>query len=86
LKKAERHLKNKAIIRCFEALHAAFQQHQKAEAGSIKRITTLALDFIDTFIVSNKLITTADETVIQSEWIKNIMLPIKGSTKINGKK
>ncbi|MEA9393372.1 M91 family zinc metallopeptidase [Acerihabitans sp. TG2] len=77
LNHAERHLKNGQIIKFFQELYSAYEKHKKFEAGPIRRITTLALDFIDTFIFPKKSILAADDMLVQIEWIRKVALPIQ---------
>lgn len=85
LKIAEQNLKIKNLIRCFNALFNAFRKHKISEAGPVKKMVTMALKFMDTFVFSGKNIMTAHEITIQSAWAKNIIIPIKKNKKIEAK-
>ncbi|QWA13301.1 hypothetical protein GTU79_12170 [Sodalis ligni] len=64
-------------------INKAFQEHRQYEAGSIRQLKQLAIDFIKKCVFRDEKVNlaTVKITAMQEAWVENISLPLKTNTK-----
>ncbi|TCL03030.1 hypothetical protein EZJ58_1071 [Sodalis ligni] len=85
LDKAKQDIANDRILKIAHHINKAFQEHRQYEAGSIRQLKQLAIDFIKKCVFRDEKVNlaTAEITAIQEAWVKNIRLPLKTNTKVD---
>ena len=85
LDKAKQDIANNRILKSAHHINKAFQEHRQYEAGSIRQLKQLAIDFIKKCVFRDEKVNlaTAEITAIQEAWVKNIRLPLKTNTKVD---
>ncbi|WP_413724221.1 hypothetical protein [Sodalis sp. RH16] len=85
LDKAKQDIANNRILKSAHHINKAFQEHRQYEAGSIRQLKQLAIDFIKKCVFRDEKVNlaTAEITTIQEAWVKNIRLPLKTNSKVD---
>ncbi|WP_413725626.1 hypothetical protein [Sodalis sp. RH16] len=80
---AEQDLDKNRMVKGARRMCLAFRGHKMSDAGSMHRITRLALKFIQKYVFNNENIdlATVDAITIQEAWVKNIRLLLKNDIK-----
>jgi hypothetical protein len=83
LDKAKQDIANNRILKSAHHINKAFQEHRQYEAGSIRQLKQLAIDFIKKCVFRNEKVNlaTVKITAMQEAWVENISLPLKTNTK-----
>jgi hypothetical protein len=82
------HMKENNVIRCFAKIKAALALHAKIEAGSIKQISILTLDFLEHFLkfYGRDDLYGAGKLAIQTAWIRHVRLPLLKNMQVRPKR
>jgi len=82
------HMKENNVIRCFAKIKAALVLHAKIEAGSIKQISILTLDFLEHFLkfYGRDDLYGAEKLTIQTAWVRHVRLPLSKNTQVRPKR